>query len=64
MTQGKHAIVGLVSGSHLSELTPPSGETDSQLPGDQRVRPEKVAEKSTKDQKNRSQAKKPDQKRT
>ena len=64
MTQGKHAIVGLVSGSHLSELTQPSGETGSQLPGDERVRPEKVAEKSTKDQKNRTPAKKPDQKRT
>jgi len=63
MTQGKHAIVGLVSGSHLSEITPPSGEPAS-VPGDDRARPEKVAEKSTKDQKNRTQAKKPDQKRT
>jgi cell division septal protein FtsQ len=64
MTQGKHAIVGLVSGSHLSELTQPSGETGSQLQGPERVRPEKVAEKGTKDQKNRTQTKKPDQKRT
>jgi len=64
MTQGKHAIVGLVSGSHLSEITQPSGEPAAQVPGDDRVRPEKVAEKSTKDQKNRTQAKKPDQKRT
>ena len=64
MTQGKHAIVGLVSGSHLSEVTQPSGEPASQVSGDDRARPEKVAEKSTKDQKNRTQAKKPDQKRT
>jgi cell division septal protein FtsQ len=64
MTQGKHAIVGLVSGSHLTELTQPTGETAPQPSGDERVRPEKVAEKSTKDQKNRTQAKKPDQKRT
>jgi len=64
MTQGKHAIVGLVSGSHLTELTQPAGETAPQLTGDERVRPEKVAEKSTKDQKKPTQAKKPDQKRT
>ena len=64
MTQGKHAIVGLVSASHLSELTQPTGETAPQRSGDERVRPEKVAEKSTKDQKNRTQGKKPDQKRT
>jgi cell division septal protein FtsQ len=43
MTQGKHAIVGLVSGSHLTELTQPTGETAPQPSGDERVRPEKVA---------------------
>ena len=61
MTQGKHAIVGLVSGSHLSELTEPSGEPVTPLASEERARTEKTAEKSTKDQK---KAKKPDQKRT
>src|SRR5215470_5515937 len=46
MTQGKHAIVGLVSGSHLSELTQPSGEPVTPLPNDERARPQKVAEKN------------------
>jgi hypothetical protein len=61
MTQGKHAIVGLVSGSHVSELTEPTNETATPISSDDRAR---TAEKSAKDQKNRTQTKKPDQKRT
>ena len=64
MTQGKHAIVGLVSGSHVSELTDTNGEPATRLPSDERVRTDKAADKNAKDQKNRPQAKKPDQKRT
>jgi len=64
MTQGKHAIVGLVSGSHLSELTEPSGDSSTQFSSDDRARTEKSTDKNTRDQKNRTQAKKPDQKRT
>ena len=58
MTQGKHAIVGLVSGSHVSEVTDQSGDID------ERARTEKTSEKPGKDQKTRNQVKKPDQKRT
>jgi cell division septal protein FtsQ len=64
MTQGKHAIVGLTSGSHVSEMTDPSADTASDRntpPGEARAR---TTEKNTKDQKARNQIKKPDQKRT
>jgi cell division septal protein FtsQ len=64
MTQGKHAIVGLVSGSHVSELTEPSGDTGTKLSADDRARTEKAADKNNKDQKSRTQTKKTDQKRT
>jgi len=64
MTQGKHAIVGLVSGSHVTEVQEPGAEAGAQLPRDERARTEKTADKNAKDQKSRNQAKKPDQKRT
>jgi cell division septal protein FtsQ len=64
MTQGKHAIVGLVSGSRVTELQDPGADAGAQLPREDRARTEKATDKNAKDQKTRNQAKKPDQKRT
>jgi cell division septal protein FtsQ len=66
MTQGRHAIVGLVSGSHVTEATEP-GDTPPAVSEEattaQRTRTQKPADRNTKDAK-RNQVKKPDQKRT
>jgi len=61
MTQGKNkAIVGLVTGAHVSEAGPLNSE-----PEPQKTKPESVAEKNKdKDTKTRNQTKKQDQKRT
>lgn len=66
MTQGKHAIVGLVSGSHVKETTEQSdspNETNA-LTTDERARTPRAPDKNSKDAKTRNQVKKPDQKRT
>ena len=63
MTQGKHAIVGLVSGSHVSETTDPSSLPATPAPVVSRADRAR-AEKNAKEQKNRNPVKKTDQKRT
>ena len=66
MTQGRHAIVGLVSGSHVTEATEPGDPppaVSEEVTTAQRTRTQKPADRNTKDAK-RSQVKKPDQKRT
>jgi cell division septal protein FtsQ len=66
MTQGRHAIVGLVSGSHVTEATEPGDTTPAvseEVTTAQRTRTQKPADRNTKDAK-RNQVKKPDQKRT
>lgn len=66
MTQGRHAIVGLVSGAHVTEATDPGEPTPAvseQVTATERTRTQKPAERNTKDAK-RNQVKKPDQKRT
>lgn len=66
MTQGRHAIVGLVSGSHVTQVTEPGDPppaVSEEVTTAQRTRTQKPADRNTKDAK-RSQVKKPDQKRT
>jgi cell division septal protein FtsQ len=66
MTQGRHAIVGLVSGSHVTEATEPGDKppaASEEVTTAQRTRTQKPADRNTKDAK-RNQVKKSDQKRT
>ena len=66
MTQGRHAIVGLVSGSHVTEATEPGDASPSsteEVSAAEDTKTKKTTERNTKDEK-RSQAKKADQKRT
>jgi cell division septal protein FtsQ len=69
MTQGRHAIVGLVSGSKVTETTEANepSPTAEQVSAADRARPRRSPERSpdrnSKDAK-RNQVKKPDQKRT
>ncbi len=66
MTQGRHAIVGLVTGSHVTEATEPGDPAPTvseEVTAAERTRTQKPADRNTKDAK-RTQAKKPDQKRT
>ncbi len=60
MTQGKNAIVGLVTGGKVSEAAA-SGD-GNEVP--ERTKPEVAEKTKEKDAKTRSQTKKPDQKRT
>jgi cell division septal protein FtsQ len=62
LTQGKRAVVGLVSGTHVTESSEPTAENDATnaLPVDSAV----PTDKNAKETKGRSQNKKPDQKRT
>lgn len=68
MTQGKHAIVGLVTGNHVSDPTEVNAEPTTTASSSNRTKNDKVADKvadkaKDKDPK-RVQAKKQDQKRT
>jgi cell division septal protein FtsQ len=65
MTQGRHAIVGLVSGSHVTESTEPGDApvVSEEITSADRNRTQKATDRNTKDAK-RAQAKKADQKRT
>jgi cell division septal protein FtsQ len=62
LTQGKRAIVGLVSGAHVSDTSEPSAAATEST--DVRTKTGKPTEKNTKDAKARNQIKKSDQKRT
>ena len=65
MTQGRHAIVGLVSGSHVTESTEPGNPpvVSEEVTAAERNRTQKPTDRNTKDAK-KSQVKKPEQKRT
>jgi len=63
MTQGRHAIVGLVTGNHVSDPTELSAEPTPARP-DEKTKPERVADKTKEKEPKRNQTKKQDQKRT
>jgi len=63
MTQGKHAIVGLVTGNHVSDPTELSAEPTAARP-EEKTKPERVADKTKEKDPKRIQTKKQDQKRT
>jgi len=63
MTQGRHAIVGLVTGNHVSDPTELSAEPTPARP-DEKTKPERVADKTKEKDPKRNQTKKQDQKRT
>lgn len=62
LTQGKRAIVGLVSGAHVTDTSEPSAATTESTGVSTKT--DKPTEKNTKDAKARNQIKKSDQKRT
>jgi cell division septal protein FtsQ len=67
LTQGKRAIVGLASGTHVTESAEQNGEASTEVNAvspDESIRPDKPTDKNAKDSKTRNQIKKPDQKRT
>ena len=63
MTQGRHAIVGLVTGNHVSDPTEVSAEPTAARP-EEKTKPERVADKTKEKDPKRNQTKKQDQKRT
>jgi cell division septal protein FtsQ len=63
MTQGRHAIVGLVTGNHVSDPTELSAEPTAARP-EEKTKPERVADKTKEKDPKRNQTKKQDQKRT
>jgi cell division septal protein FtsQ len=63
MTQGRHAIVGLVTGNHVSDPTELTAEPTAVRPDD-RTKSERVADKTKQKDPKRNQTKKQDQKRT
>ena len=67
LTQGKRAIVGLVSGTHVTESAEQNGEASTEAKAvspDESIRTNKPTDKNAKDSKTRNRIKKPDQKRT
>jgi len=63
MTQGRHAIVGLVTGNHVNDPTELVAEPTAARP-DEKTKPERVADKTKEKDPKRAQTKKQDQKRT
>jgi cell division septal protein FtsQ len=64
MTQGKHAIVGLVTGKHVSDPAELNGEPATAASSSERTKTDRVADKVKDKDPKRTQSKKQDQKRT